>query len=541
MGRKLLSIWLVLVFFLSGLSFHPRSGIQEVQAGVHIVNALLGFLRIGGAFEQRNRVYQEGGRTVGEINTYYNRQITQAQLTRQKMVARVQKGELHVSFINAYVRVEAALEAERKVAIQMVEAEKNQARIDFKKTVINEIKNVLVSSSGAQRLIRRLGDAVWETRQVLISAQESLEEGKPTDMLGDLLASKVGDLEVAQELARGLGSEVGHQLDKLTGGAIGRLESDIVNLQESLGEGLQTLDEIDAEIDRLGEPGWQPISLVEDSSMIVEFFPVDRQNSVKDVVASAFAGAAMISGRNNPNITRATMHDRIRAALLDARVARIRELVSGKAVGLIYCNAVDREEYEVAVLEMGQILLPPANPGTARFIVCYDIPTQKPVYVKAYGTAQEPADLPVETQGVEEQPTATEVEMSPVLVYKGVVSPAQGNLKILSSQVSLKTTDETVSAVIEMTFTADVKWQQNGSLCTATMTRVYSGQGKLGADIEIKLNLDSHQDSLTGKDCADVVVPVIASQTLTGKFHEDGRFTGNIRNVWVISALRVED
>ena len=31
-------------------------------------------------------------------------------------------------------------------------------------------------------------------------------------------------------------------------------------------------------------------------------------------------------------------------------------------------------------------------------------------------------ELPVETQEVEEQPTATEVEMSPVLVYKGVVS-----------------------------------------------------------------------------------------------------------------------
>ena len=73
------------------------------------------------------------------------------------------------------------------------------------------------------------------------------------------------------------------------------------------------------------------------------------------------------------------------------------------------------------------------------------------------------------------------------------------------------------------------------------MNRVYSGQGQLGADIEIKLDLQSHQDSLEGSDCKDVFVPVIASQTLTGKFHEDGSFTGNIRNVWVISALRVEE
>ena len=71
------------------------------------------------------------------------------------MIARVQSGELSARFINSYIRVEAALEAEREAAIQMIEAEKNQARINFNKTLVNEIKNVLLSSSGAQRLISR--------------------------------------------------------------------------------------------------------------------------------------------------------------------------------------------------------------------------------------------------------------------------------------------------------------------------------------------------------------------------------------------------
>ncbi len=539
MSKKLLTIWLVLVLLLSDMSFLPSAGNGEVQAGVPVLNGLLGFLRIGGALGRRNRVYREAGSTAEEINTYYDRQIRQAQSTRHEMIARVQTGDLPAHFINSYIRVEAALEAERDAAILMTEAEKNQARIDFNKTVVNEIKNVLLSSSGAQRLIRRLGDAVWETRQVLISAQGALEEGKPTDMMGDFLASKVGDLEVAQELARGLGSVVGQHLDKMTGGAIGRLEGGIENLQEGLGEGLQALDEIDAEIERLEDQGRQPASLVEDGSMIGEIFPVDRQNSVKDVVASAFAGAAMLSGHNDPNTTRATMHDRIRGALLDARVARIRELVSGKAVGKTYCNAVERQEYEAAALHLGQTPLEPVNPETARYIVCYDIPTQLPKYARAYGSAQAEVKPPPEPQEVVEQPTVTEVVENPVLVYKGVVSPAQGlKLEVLGSRVILEVSGETVTATIEMTFVADVKWQQNRSLCTATMNRVYSGQGKLGADIEIKLDLQSHQDSLEGSDCKDVFVPVIASQTLLGTFHEDGRFTGNIRNVWVINALR---
>lgn len=539
MSKKLLTIWLVFVLLLSDVSFLPRAGNREVRAGAPVLNGLLGFLRIGGAIARRNRIYQQAGSTAGEINTYYDGLILQAQSTRREMIARVQAGDISPRLIGPYIRLEAALEAERQVAIQMIEAEKNQARIDFKKTVVKEITNMLVSSSGAQRLIRRLGDAVWETRQVLISAQKALEEGKPTDMLEDLLASKVGDLEVAQELARGVGSVVGQQLDKLTGGAIGRLEGGIENLQEGLGEGLQALDEIDRQIERLEEQDRQPASLVEDGTMISEIFPVDRANPVVDVIASAYAGATMLSGRNDPNTTRGTMRDRIRGALLDARVARIRELGSGKAVGKTYCNAVGRGEYEAAALQLGQTPLQLANPETARYIVCYDIPTQLPLFVKAYGSELVEVEPPAQTQEVVEQPTATEVVENPVLVYEGVVSPAQGQkLEVLGSQVIIEISGETVTATIEMTFVADVKWQQNRSLCNATMNRVYSGQGKLGADIEIKLDLQSHQDSLEGSDCKDAFVPVIASQTLLGKFHEDGRFTGNIRNVWVIKALR---
>lgn len=140
------------------------------------------------------------------------------------------------------------------------------------------------------------------------------------------------------------------------------------------------------------------------------------------------------------------------------------------------------------------------------------------------------------------EPSATEEEKPLVLIYEGVVSKAEGQkLDVLDSQVLIEVSGEMVTVEIEITFSAAVKWQQNQDLCTATMNRVYSGQGLQGTDIEIKLDLQSHQDSLEGSDCKDAFVPVIATQNLTGTFHEDGRFTGNIRNVWLIYALHVEE
>ncbi len=140
------------------------------------------------------------------------------------------------------------------------------------------------------------------------------------------------------------------------------------------------------------------------------------------------------------------------------------------------------------------------------------------------------------------EPTVVENDEMPVLIYEGVVSKAAGQgLELLGSQVVIEVFGEQVTAMIEITFKAAVKWQQDGALCTATMNRVYSGQGLLDVPIEIVLDLESSQDSTEGSDCGGVNVPLVPTQTLTGTFNEDGSFTGNIRNVWLVYALSVED
>lgn len=135
--------------------------------------------------------------------------------------------------------------------------------------------------------------------------------------------------------------------------------------------------------------------------------------------------------------------------------------------------------------------------------------------------------------------TQEQVPLVQDLVYTGfVVKNEKQTFELLGSEVVIIVSGEQVSATIEITFKADVKWQQNKSLCTATMNRVYEGQGLLDEPLELTLQLQAHHDDLAGSDCDGVNVPVIASQTLVGTFEQDGSFSGSIRDVWVIYAYQ---
>lgn len=138
-------------------------------------------------------------------------------------------------------------------------------------------------------------------------------------------------------------------------------------------------------------------------------------------------------------------------------------------------------------------------------------------------------------------PVSEQTPEIPIFQYEGTVS-ASGKqpFDLVNSYVVIEVDGELVSVMIDFTFKMDMKWQHGAAVCTATLNRVYSGQGLLDVPLEITLELDSHQNNLKGSDCAGVETPVISTQILTGTFHEGGRFTGNIRNVWFIDAIQTE-
>ena len=377
----------------------PWAGVETAEAAFLGPNGILGLFRIGAALAQRNRVYTEAGATAQEINAYYDGLIARAQGVRKDFIAEARTGTRPAQFAPAYTRVEAALEAERRAAIQMIEAEKKQARRDFNRKLGKEITNILIAAPGGQRIIGEVQDALKGTREAVVALQVAAEKGRPTEALRDALARQVGDIPIVQDAARELGSVVGHGLDRALGGVIGKVERVIDDVQAGMGEAIDVLDELDARVAQYDGQARRPVSVLEDSGLIGKIVPVDRANAVLDVAASAYAGAAALTGKLDPGTTRGDMRDRIRGALQDEQLARIRGLASGNAAGKTYCTAVGRGEYEVAARGLGQTPQAASDPEKAHYLVCYDLQTRAPQYARMLGAAAE------EVAGEEVSPT----------------------------------------------------------------------------------------------------------------------------------------
>ncbi len=389
---RLITLTLVLALLLTAAPApQPFAGVERVEAAFLGPNAVLGLFRIGGALGQRNRVYREAGATAAEINTYYDGLIARAQSVRQGYITGATTGERAPQFAPAYTRVEAALQAERRAAIQMIEAEKNQARRDFNRKLGKEIANILIASPGGQRIIGQIRETIKGAQEAAIAVRVAANEGRPIEALGNALAKQAGDMRIAQEAARALGSAVGHGLDRALGGAIGKVERAIDDIQAEMGAAIDVLDEMDATVGRYDGQERRPVSLVEDDTVIGKLIPVDRSHPVVDVAASAYAGASALAGALDPGTSRGAMRDRIRGALLDERLSGIRNLAAGSGAGQSYCSAVGRGEYEAAARALGQTPQTASDPEQAVYLVCYDVQTRAPQYARLLGVAVEEA------------------------------------------------------------------------------------------------------------------------------------------------------
>jgi hypothetical protein len=134
----------------------------------------------------------------------------------------------------------------------------------------------------------------------------------------------------------------------------------------------------------------------------------------------------------------------------------------------------------------------------------------------------------------------------PSVVYEGEVglveTPPLDPYELTYSKVVLEVSGEVVTATVEFTLVAGLKRDENNDLvCTATITRVYKGEGPLTRPLHVELDLIDYSNALEGSDCEGVTTPVIQSHLLEGSFSEDGRlFSGHISNAWSITAARVE-
>ena len=382
-------VLIIAMLFSEASMLLSGGGVMSAEAAVPGPNVIFGLFRTLGALSRRNRIYEEARATSRDINDYYDQLLETAQREREDLIRQAIAGEKPPQFVRSYVRMEAALEAERAAAIEMVEQEKNQARVNFEQTLVREITRVLIASPGGQKIIRDVRETIARAREAAVAVQEALEGGKPIEALGEALADKVGDIPIARELARGLGSMAGRKLDQALGGPLARIEGAVSNMQAGMGETIAVLEEIDADVARYDRAERKPVSLLEDDSLVGEVIPVDQDNAAVDVAASAFAGAAEMAGVLEEGTSRETMKDRIRGALLADRLSGLAALKQGETAGEAFCAAVGLGEYQTAAAQLGDKVQAAEDPERAAYLVCYDLGTGLPVYASMLGADDE--------------------------------------------------------------------------------------------------------------------------------------------------------
>jgi hypothetical protein len=371
------------------MTLGPVGNAGPAYAAAPGMNVIVGLFRTIAALERRNRVYREAAVTAEDLQGYYDAQIAQTQKIRSELIKNAATGDTPPRLIRAYTRIEAALQAERAAAIVMIEAEKNAARREFNRTLGRELTRVLIASPGGQEIIRRVRETLQGVKEAATAVQAAVESGRPLEALRNELAKQVGDIPIAQALARELGSVVGRGLDQALGGLLSNVERAIDNVQNEMGKAIDLTNRLDAAVSEFDQKERRPISLVGDGDIDGKVIPVGPVNPALDVAADAYAGAAALSGALAPGTSRSDMRGRIRGALLDERLEGIRDAISGNQAGKVFCTGVGQGEYENAAHQLGLNPQKPSDPEKARYVACYDIPTQVPVYARMYGASAE--------------------------------------------------------------------------------------------------------------------------------------------------------
>lgn len=412
---KVATLLVVISVLFSSLPVLPHTT-QEAEAASPITNALIGLFNVIGAARRRNRVYREARATQSDMNAYYDALIDEAQ---QQLRDREMIGDFDSetrSQLRSYIKMYEALHAEQEAVTQMIESEKNDARREFNRSLTREVVGVLVRSPGGQSLIGDIRSSVGELRQAAQAVQAAIAEGRPFDVLAQALADKVKDIPVLRDTAYQVGYAAGQKVDQLLGGVLTQVDQAMSNMQEGMGDALDKINEIDAELARFDERERTPVSLVEEGSPLSNIRGVDRANAAVDVAATAYTNAAIIAGafQDPSNADKESMRDRIRDQLLGDKLDRLGQV--GQGMKTVICQGVGRGEYINAMAQLGRTPEEPLNPDRVGYLVCVDKTTGALVSAALIGPAKvaEVTTTPDEVSEAEETETAS-TEEAPAL------------------------------------------------------------------------------------------------------------------------------
>ncbi|MBM3120578.1 MAG: hypothetical protein FJZ97_00150 [Chloroflexi bacterium] len=494
-GRRSLSLRLALlaaVLVLGGLA-ELVTEVPSAQAQVPPLNVAVGLGTMFGADARRRGTYIAADQNQREFNQYYDslRDTARSQFVSGELRSlRNTPSGLRSVRVGAFVKLDAALGAEQSAVTRAIEAEKNEARRNFNRTLVRTFTNVVLSTPGAQALLGQLRTVISSLRTSVVAIQAAVAAGRPFETIREQLANQVQESTRVQDAVRNLGTLIGQDLDQAMGGTLSRIDQAMAQAQQEMEAAATSLNNLDAQVAALSTA--RPNVLTSDrTGLPFNIRITDRANALLDVASSAYAFFAGQQGSRGS--TRDQMYQEIRSQNLQEHNVQL--LNAAMSVRSVTCTGVGRGEYETAMGMLGRTPLTPPEPDDAVYMVCKQRDGQ---LVHAYIVGGGIEALATPGEGT---PTA-QVEI-PVGTYVGTTTVPSFlvNDTVMRNEVRI-TVDEhgavTGDLAIETSLTTVIS-----STCSDTYFYVASGSfgGHLFAptgQVDLVLHIDGHNEWTAG-------------------------------------------
>ncbi len=359
-----------------------------------IVNAIWGGGRVLAGMVRRSQTYTAAAQTQRDFNRYYDRlrDTARTQLISGELssLRNTQAGPQRVR-VGAFVKLDAATRAEQEAVTRAIEAEKNEARRDFNRTVVREITNAVIRLPGAQQILADVRSTIANLRAAVIALQSAIAAGRPFDQLREALASQVRGSVEMQDHVRYLGTMLGQDLDRAMGGAITRVDQALQRAQEEMAAAAANLDQMDAEVAALSIES-ATVAPGDRTGSGSTIRPTDGLNAALEAASNAIAFFALI--QESRGTTRDQMYQEIRSQML--QVHNVELLNAQMSIRSVTCTGVGRGEYETAMGMLGRTPGTVPDPEDARYVVCTERQSGLPVHAYIVGGGVEVTATPGE-------------------------------------------------------------------------------------------------------------------------------------------------
>ncbi len=337
---KKLLIALVLATLLVGdltpvLAPLPAAEAQIIPSPV--ANLFVGIVRIFGAFNRRNRVYNEARLTVEDLSAYYDNLIDHmgpADMGQQ------------------YWRTRWQIELERQAVIQAAEYVKRGARHQFGNEMGQTFLDQIAGSQGAVKFVGRIRQTVQaaQTAAIQIQATAATAQQVP-ELMVETLNEQLGWFALSENEVKQLGGGLGQFLNEALGGIPDRVEAGSAQLEADMETTVNMLTEMDSFLGSVLQGGRSPISAATMAGGNIRGSGAGTKATVNQTIDNFLGLFVALDAAGKPPPFMTNIRDNMRIQLLDGHL----ETLDAAAYGASFadCEIVDRAGYLAVAGQLG--------------------------------------------------------------------------------------------------------------------------------------------------------------------------------------------